>query len=39
MENNRYKKVEIKNRTCCYFDDIIGFEDIDLDNILIDDKL
>ena len=38
MENNGLKKVRVKNRTCCYFDDIIKLEDFDLDNILIDEK-
>ena len=35
MENNELKKVCIKNRTCYYFDDIIGIEDFDFDNILL----
>ena len=39
MENNELKKVHIKNRSCYYFDDIIKFEDFDLDNILIEEKL
>ena len=38
-ENNEFKKVRIKNRTCYYFDDIIKLEDFDIDNILIDKKL
>ena len=38
MENNELKKVCIKNRTYCYFDDIIKLEDFDIDNILIDEK-
>ena len=38
MENNKLKKVCIKNRTYCYFDDIIKLEDFDIDNILIDGK-
>ena len=38
MKNNEFKTVRIKNRTCYYFDDIIRFEDFDLDNILIDEK-
>ena len=38
MENNEFKKVRIKYRTCYYFDDIIKLEDFDLDNILIDKK-
>ena len=32
------KKVQVKNRTCYYFDDIIKLEDFDIDNILIDEK-
>ena len=35
MENNGFKKVCIKNRTCYYFDDIIKLEDFDLYIILI----
>ena len=38
MENNEFKKVGIKNRTCYYFDDMIKSEDFDIDNILIDEK-
>ena len=38
MENNKFKKVRIKNRTYYCFDDIIKLEDFDLDNILIDEK-
>ena len=34
MENNKFKTVCIKNRTCYYIDDIIESEDFDLDNIL-----
>ena len=37
MENNELKKVSIKNRTCYYYDNIIKFEDFDLDNILLDE--
>ena len=36
MENNEFKEVCIKNRTCYYFDDIIKLEDFNFDNILID---
>ena len=32
------KDIDIKNRTCCYFDDIIKIEDFDLDNILKNEK-
>ena len=38
MESNEFQKVHIKNRTCCYFDDIIKFEDFDFDDILIDEN-
>ena len=38
-----WKKVDIKNGTCYYFDDIIIYymkvADIDFDNILLDEKL
>ena len=36
--NDELKEINIKNRTCYYFNDIIKFEDFDLDNILIDEK-
>ena len=38
MENNKLKKVRIKNRTCYYFDDITELEDFDFNNVLIDEK-
>ena len=39
MESNyQLKEIDIKNRTCYYFDDIIEIEDFDFDNILIDEK-
>ena len=38
MENNEFKKVRIKNRTCYYFNDTIKLEELDIDNILIDEK-
>ena len=38
MENNKFKKVRIKNRTYYYFDDTIKLEDSHLDNILMDKK-
>ena len=38
MENNDFKKVLIKNRTCYYFNDTVKLEDFDIDNILIDSK-
>ena len=36
--NNELKEIDIKNCTCYYFDDIIKFEDFDLDNILIEES-
>ena len=36
--NNELNKVDIKNRTCYYFDDIIDINNFDLDNILLDEK-
>ena len=38
MEDNEFKEVRLKNRTCYYFNDIIKLEDFDLNNILIDEK-
>ena len=38
MENDEFKKVGIKNFKHYYFDDIIKFEDLDFDNILINEK-
>ena len=35
---NKLKEVNVKNHSCYYFDDIIKFEDFDLDDILIDEK-
>ena len=39
MENNELEKVHMKNRTCCYFNDVIQLGFFDLDNILIYKKL
>ena len=36
--NDKLKKIDIRNRTCYYFDDIIKIEDFDLGSILIDEK-
>ena len=36
--NDKLKEIDIKNRTCCYFDDIIKIEYIGLDNISIEEK-
>ena len=38
MENNEFKKIDIKNRTCYYFNDIIKIQDFDFNNILLDEK-
>ena len=38
MKNNELRKIQIKNRTCYYFDDTTKFEDFDCDNILLDEK-
>ena len=37
--NDKLKEIDVKNRTCYYFKDIIRIEDFDLDSILIDEKL
>ena len=36
--NDKLKEIDIKNCTCYYFHDIIKIEDLDLDNILTDEK-
>ena len=36
--NDKLGEINIKNRTCFYFDDMIKSEDFYLDNILIDEK-
>ena len=36
--NVELKEINIKNRTCYYFDDIIKIEDFNLDDTLIDKK-
>ena len=36
--NEKLKKINIYNRTCYYFDDIIKIEDFNLDKMLIDEK-
>ena len=35
---NELKEIDIKNRICYYFIEIIKIEDFNLDNILIDEK-
>ena len=36
--NNELKGIDIKNRTCYYFDDIIKIENFNVDNFLIEEK-
>ena len=39
MESNNWlKEIDIKNRTCYYFNNIVKIEDFDFDHILIDEK-
>ena len=37
-KNNELKEVDINNRLCYYFDEIININDLDLDNIFLDKK-
>ena len=39
MDNNEFKNVRIKNRTCYYFHNIIKSEYFSLDNVLKDKKI
>ena len=36
--NDELKEIDIKSRTCYYFDDIIKIEDFNLGNILMNEK-
>ena len=36
--DNILKEIDIKNCTCCYFDDIVNINDLNLNNILLDEK-
>ena len=36
--NDKLKDIDIKNRTCYYFDDITKIEDFGINKILIDEK-
>ena len=36
--NVEFREINIKNRMCYYFNDIIKMKDFNLDNILIDEK-
>ena len=35
---NEFKKINVKNRTCYYFDDIIRVDDINVSNILLNEE-
>ena len=35
---NNSKEINMKNRTCYYFDDIVKIEAFDFDNILLDEN-
>ena len=37
--NGELKEINLKNRTCYNFDDMIKIEEFNLDNILTDEKL
>ena len=37
-DTSKLKEIDIKNRTCYHFDDIIKIEDYDFNNILINEK-
>ena len=36
--NAKLKEMDIKNRTCYYFDDVVKIEEFNFGNILIDEK-
>ena len=36
---NKLKEIDIKTRTCFYFDDIMKASDIDSGNTLLDEKI
>ena len=36
--NKKLKEIDIKNCTCYYFDEIINIHDLNLDNMLLDEK-
>ena len=38
IKRNIIIEIDIKNRTCYYFDDVVRVEDSDFDNILLDEK-
>ena len=39
MENNKFKEISTKNRTCYYLNDMIKFKDFDFGNIVLDKKV
>ena len=36
--DNKLQEIDVKNNTCYYFDNTININDIDLDNILLDER-
>ena len=38
IKRNIIIEIDIKNRTCYYFDDVVRVEDLDFDSILLDKK-
>ena len=38
MENNELEKIDMKNRTCYYFDDIMKIKDFEFNNVSSDEK-
>ena len=39
MSNNELKETEFKYYKCYYFDDVININDLDLDIVLLDEKI
>ena len=37
-KDNKFKKIDIKNRTCLYFENINKIEGFEFDNILLHEK-
>ena len=37
-KNNKTKEIDVKNCICCYFDDIININNLDLDKLLLNEK-
>ena len=38
QSNDKLKEIDFENRMCYYFDDIIKFEDFDLDIFLLNEQ-